>query len=75
MPFADVLLRVVPAAVDELERLTVAVELTQRLHGRLDGVFVTDRGENKAGWAQALFERAVSRSSLETTWRVVEAAR
>jgi nucleotide-binding universal stress UspA family protein len=72
MPFADILLRVDPTAEGELERLTVAVDLTQRLHGRLDGVFMASDGTNKANWARTLFTRAVSRSPLETTWRVLD---
>ena len=72
MSLADVLLRVVPTAHGELERLTVAVDLTQMLCARLDGVFVSKGGGDKADWAQKLFERSVSRTSLETTWRVVD---
>jgi nucleotide-binding universal stress UspA family protein len=68
---ADVLVRVVPGAPQELERLVVAVDLARRVHGRLNGVFVTQENEGKADWAHSLFDRAVRRSSLETTWRVV----
>src|SRR6185312_468764 len=72
MAFVDVLLRVVPAAADELERLAVAVDLTQRLHARLGGVFVAGDDDGPAAdWAHALFERAVSKTSLETNWRVL----
>ena len=72
MPFADILLRVDPTAETELERLAVAVDLSQRLQVRLDGVFVASDGPSKANWAQTLFTRAVSRSPLETTWRVLD---
>jgi nucleotide-binding universal stress UspA family protein len=70
--FADVLLRVIPSAPQELERLGVAVDLARRVHGRLNGFFVTQANDSKAEWAHALFERAVTRSSLETSWRVVD---
>jgi nucleotide-binding universal stress UspA family protein len=69
--FADVMVRVVPGAPQELERLGVAVDLARRVHGRLNGVFVTQENDGKADWAHSLFERAARRSSLETTWRVV----
>jgi nucleotide-binding universal stress UspA family protein len=72
MSFADVLLRVVPTASDEVDRLAVAVDLAQRLHARLDGIFVNERGASKADWARNLFERAIARSPLETSWRVVD---
>jgi nucleotide-binding universal stress UspA family protein len=72
MAFADILLRIVPNADGELERLSAAVDLTQSLHARLDGVFISRGDGSKADWAQKLFERAVARSSLETTWRVVD---
>ncbi len=72
MSFADVLLRIVPTAEGELERLSAAVDLTQTLHARLDGVFMSTGDGSKADWAQQLFERAVGRSALETTWRVVD---
>lgn len=68
---ADVLVRVVPGAPQELERLIVAVDLARRVHGRLNGVFVTQENDGKADWARSLFDRAAMRSSLETTWRVV----
>ncbi len=71
MAFADVLLRVVPSADEELERLSLAVDLTQRFRARLGGVFVKSDGKEE-GWAKTLFERAVSKTSLETTWRVVD---
>ncbi len=70
MAFADLLLRVVPGAPDERERLDVAVDLARRVHARLNGVFIQET-DGKADWAHALFERAVGRSSLETSWRVV----
>jgi len=69
--FADVLLRVVPGAPLELERLGVGVDLARRLQSRLIGVYVS-HGDGKAEWARALFERAVSRSPLETSWRVID---
>jgi nucleotide-binding universal stress UspA family protein len=72
MPFADILLRVDPTAENELERLALAVDLAQRLHGRLDGVFMAAGEASKANWARTLFMRAVSRSPLETTWRVLD---
>jgi len=74
MSIADILLRVVPSATDELSRLAVAVDLAQRLTARLDGVFVVvdPRSRRESSWAKTLFERAVSRTSLETTWRVVD---
>ena len=72
MPFADILLRVAPGGDDELQRLLVAVDLAQRLHARLDGVFVAVADGKDAEWARTLFERAVSKTSLETTWRVVD---
>jgi nucleotide-binding universal stress UspA family protein len=34
---------------------------------------VVEGDENKAVWAQALFERAVARSALETSWQVIDA--
>jgi nucleotide-binding universal stress UspA family protein len=71
MLFADVLLRVTPTEPDELERLAIAVDLTERLHARLDGVYVAGDDDKHSGWARALFERAVSGTSLETSWRVV----
>ena len=71
MPFADILLRVDPTAENEVERLAVAVDLSQRLHARLGGVFLASDESNKANWAQTLFTRAVSKSPLETTWRVL----
>jgi nucleotide-binding universal stress UspA family protein len=74
MSFADILLRVVPTEDDELDRLALAVDLTQRLHARLDGLYVAGEGDNDANWARTLFERAVSKTSLETTWRVVDGA-
>jgi nucleotide-binding universal stress UspA family protein len=72
MSFADILLCIVPTAEAELERLALAVELSQTLQARLDGVFISKGDGSKADWAQKLFERAVGRSSLETTWRVVD---
>jgi nucleotide-binding universal stress UspA family protein len=73
MPFADILLRVDPTAEDELQRLAVAVDLAQRLHARLDGVYLASAdAANKANWARTLFTRAVSQSPLETTWRVLD---
>jgi nucleotide-binding universal stress UspA family protein len=70
---ADMLLLVEPTATDELERLAVAVDLAQRLHGRLDGVYMaSSESASKASWARTLFTRAVSRSPLETTWRVLD---
>lgn len=71
MTLADVLVRVVPGAPKELERLVVAVDLARRVYGRLNGVFVTQENHGKADWAHSLFDRAARRSSLETTWRVV----
>ena len=71
MTLADVLVRVVPGAPQELERLAVTVDLARRVHGRLNGVFVTQENDGKADWAHSLFDRAARRSSLETTWRVV----
>jgi nucleotide-binding universal stress UspA family protein len=70
--FADVLLRVVPNSPMELERLSVAVDLTRRLQGKLNGFFISKEDDSKSGWAQALFERSVARSPLETSWRVVD---
>jgi nucleotide-binding universal stress UspA family protein len=70
--FADVLLRVIPEAEGELERLSVAVDLALRLHAKLDGVFVTDSGATDSNWARTLFERAASKTPLETSWRVVD---
>jgi len=71
--FADVLVRVVPSASEELERLSQAVDLSQRFRARLGGVFVAAKSDGKQeGWAKTLFDRAVSRTSLETTWRVVD---
>jgi nucleotide-binding universal stress UspA family protein len=72
MSFADILLRITPTAEGELERLAAAVDLTQTLHARLEGVFISKGDGSKADWAQQLFERAVARSPLETTWRVVD---
>lgn len=72
MSFADILLRVAPSADQELERLSVAVDLAQRLHAKLDGVFVAGSDGKESNWARTLFERAVSATSLETTWRVVD---
>jgi nucleotide-binding universal stress UspA family protein len=72
MPLADVLLRVAPRAENELERLSIAADLTQRLHARLNGVFVATNDTTDADHARNLFERAVNRSSLETGWRVVD---
>jgi nucleotide-binding universal stress UspA family protein len=72
MLFADVLLRVTPGADDELERLSVAADLAQRLKARLNGVFVAADIDKEANWAKALFERAVGKTSLETTWRVID---
>jgi len=72
MTFADVLLRVVPGAHEELGRLSVAVDLAQRLHARLDGIFVDGANGEDAEWARTLFERAVSKTSLETTWRIAD---
>jgi nucleotide-binding universal stress UspA family protein len=70
--FADILLRVVPTAEGELERLGVAVDLARRLEGKLNGVFLArDDDDDDAEWARTLFERAVVRSPLETSWRVV----
>ena len=71
MTFADVLLRVVPNSPMEMERLGVAVDLARRLQSRLNGFFVSNDGDSKAGWAHELFERSVARSPLETSWRVV----
>jgi nucleotide-binding universal stress UspA family protein len=71
MTFADVMVRVIPSAPQELERLVVAVDLARRVGGRLNGVFVAHGDDDKADWAHSLFERAARRSSLETTWRVV----
>ena len=65
---ADVLLRVVPNSPTELERLAVA----RRLQSRLNGFYVAKGADNKADWARSLFERSVARSSLETSWRVVD---
>lgn len=67
MTFADVLLRVVPNSPMELERLSVAVDLTRRLQGKLNGFFISKEDDSKSGWAQALFERSVARSP----WRQV----
>jgi nucleotide-binding universal stress UspA family protein len=72
MPLADVLLRVAPRAQNELERLSIAADLTQRLHARLNGVFVATNENTDADHARNLFDRAVSRSSLEIAWRVVD---
>ena len=72
MSFADVLLRVAPRGKDEFERLSVAVDLVQRLGARLNGVFVATNELTDSDHARALFERAVSRTSIETTWRVVD---
>lgn len=72
MSFADVLLQVMPAEAQEFERLSVAVDLVKRLHGRLNGVFVAVNAGKESDWARTLFERAVSRTSLETTWRVLD---
>jgi nucleotide-binding universal stress UspA family protein len=72
LAFEDILLRVVPTATDELERLGMAVDLARRVRGRLNGLFVVGNDDSKADWAKALFERAVVRSSLETTWRVMD---
>ncbi len=66
------LLRVVPTAPGEVERLGVAVDLARRLQGKLNGVFLAKDDDPDAEWARTLFERAVSRSPLETSWRVVE---
>lgn len=71
MSFADVLLRVMPEADGELDRISVAVDLALRLQVRLDGVFIADGGATDSNWAQTLFERAVRRTSLETSWRVI----
>jgi nucleotide-binding universal stress UspA family protein len=70
--FADILLRVVPTAEGELERLGVAVDLARRLQGKLNGVYLARDEDSDAEWARTLFERAVIRSPLETSWRVVE---
>jgi nucleotide-binding universal stress UspA family protein len=72
MSFADVLLRVAPRGKDEFERLSVAVDFVQRLRARLNGVFVATNELTDSDHARALFERAVSRTSIETTWRVVD---
>ncbi len=72
MAFTDILLRVVPTAPGELERLSVAVELARRLQGKLNGVFLAKDDDPHAEWARTLFEGAVVRTSLETSWRVVE---
>lgn len=72
MTFADILLRVIPSAPRELERLGVAVDLARRVHGKLNGVFVAQDGDANVDWAHSLFERAVMRSPLETSWRVVD---
>jgi nucleotide-binding universal stress UspA family protein len=69
---ADILLRVVPRARGELERLEVAVDLARRVQGKLNGVFLAPQDDADAEWARTLFERAVVRSPLETSWRVVE---
>ena len=70
--FADILLRVVPTSPGELERLGVAVDLARRLQCKLNGVFLAKEDDTDAEWARSLFERAVLRSPLETSWRVVE---
>jgi len=70
--FCDILLCVLPTIPDELDRLSVAVDLARRLNSRLNGVFVSRPGGPEIDWAQVLFERAVAKSSLETTWRVVD---
>jgi nucleotide-binding universal stress UspA family protein len=70
--FADILVRVVPTAPGELERLGVAVDLARRVQGKLNGVFVAKEDDTDAEWARSLFERAVVRSPLETSWRVLE---
>ena len=72
MTIADILLRVVPRARGELERLEVAVDLARRVQGKLNGVFLAPEDDGDAEWARTLFERAVIRSPLETSWRVVE---
>jgi nucleotide-binding universal stress UspA family protein len=74
MTFANILLRVVPTMDQELERLLIAVDLAQRFQARLDGIFVILNGAAEAEWAKKLFERAVSRTSLDTTWRIVDGA-
>jgi nucleotide-binding universal stress UspA family protein len=70
--FADILVRVIPTAAGELERLSVAVDLARRVESKLNGVFVAGEDDKNAEWARSLFERAVVRSPLETSWRVVE---
>jgi nucleotide-binding universal stress UspA family protein len=74
MSFADILMPVAPTAEDELVRLAVAVDLAQRLKARLNGVFVATNltSRREASWARSLFDRAVSLTSLETTWRVID---
>jgi nucleotide-binding universal stress UspA family protein len=72
MTFADILLRVVPTASGELERLSVAVDLARRVQCKLNGVFLAKEDDTDAEWARSLFERAVVHSPLETSWRVIE---
>jgi nucleotide-binding universal stress UspA family protein len=72
MSFADILLRAAPHGKAEFERLSLAVDLAQRLSARLDGVFVAECDRNASRWARTLFDRAVSKSSVETTWRMID---
>ncbi len=72
MSLSDILLRVMPAEPDELDRLSVAADLARRLNARLNGVFLAGPGKCEADWAQVLFGRAVAKTSLETTWRVID---
>jgi nucleotide-binding universal stress UspA family protein len=72
MSLSDILLRVMPAEPGELDRLSVAADLACRLNSRLNGVFVAGAGKGEAEWAQVLFGRAVAKTSLETTWRVID---
>ena len=51
MSYADILLRVEPTQDGELERLETAVDLTRRLHARLDGMFVAGPDGAKSEWA------------------------
>jgi nucleotide-binding universal stress UspA family protein len=56
----------------ELERLSVAVDLARRVQGKLNGFFLAKDDDTQAESARSLFERAVVRSPLETSWRVID---
>jgi len=72
MTISDILMHVIPDAPAELERLEVGFDLARRVHARLTGVYTSPGTDGKNEWARALFERAASRTCVETAWRCVD---